>query len=346
MIKDKLVLPMAEPIVRTYNHYAHICAMLSGKKEALPWIYSHFIQLFMNKDLSLWCWGDYYFPFPYETKCPSLCPWIMESRIKRNYFDQNPERLIEFIQKEINDETYLYMYLNHYYLRLPEIGSEDKCHDALVYGIDCENKIMYVADVFKNGKYEKKEIPFEDFLNAFYHVELPQDGDFMNNMIYEYKVKDQCSYEFNVANIEYSIKQYYASERPEYWSMYNQGNAPKICFGLDVYESLAKYLEDICTKKEKMIEITHFFLLKEHKELMVKRFQYLCEIGVYRMEDMKEIIDGYIDVMDRCQVILLRTIKYLVISDVSLLKKAIDELRLNHVTEMQLLEKYLDTIKL
>lgn len=52
MKRQKVLLPMAEPMIHGYTNYAHLLSILQCHEKTLPWIYSNFIQIYMNKHMS------------------------------------------------------------------------------------------------------------------------------------------------------------------------------------------------------------------------------------------------------------------------------------------------------
>lgn len=59
------ILPVSYPMITTYTQHAHLLSVLTHYECAHPWIFSNYIQLFINKDYKHH-WGDFYFPLTYE----------------------------------------------------------------------------------------------------------------------------------------------------------------------------------------------------------------------------------------------------------------------------------------
>lgn len=58
-------MPVSYPMITTYTQHAHLLSILTHYECAHPWIFSNYIQLFINKDYKHH-WGDFYFPLTYE----------------------------------------------------------------------------------------------------------------------------------------------------------------------------------------------------------------------------------------------------------------------------------------
>ena len=60
-------LPVSYPMITTYTQHAHLLSILTHYECAHPWIFSNYIQLFINKDYKHH-WGYFYFPLTYELR--------------------------------------------------------------------------------------------------------------------------------------------------------------------------------------------------------------------------------------------------------------------------------------
>lgn len=43
-------LEISEPIITTYTHHVHLLSILGCYPQTYPWIYSNYIQVYINKD--------------------------------------------------------------------------------------------------------------------------------------------------------------------------------------------------------------------------------------------------------------------------------------------------------
>ena len=298
-------LEISEPIITTYTHHAHLLSILGCYPQTYPWIYSNYIQVFMNKDYLKHSWGDFYFPFPYELWPADTCKWLYISKVSRNSFDGEKEKLINFIFKALLDKSYVSVGLNHSFLT--RVSDLMEHHDTLIHGIDMVNKTLCVSDFFQYGKYKREKITFSEFFDAFYNYEdNHKDGRIM---IYLYKLYAECNYEFSIANIENSINSYMENKTPEYWTMYNNANGNNIAFGRDVYDSLFR-LMDQAELQEELIEILPFYLCLDHKRMMIKRFCFLEKLECYKPFSFEEIIRNMEEIIHKSENIINLLIKY------------------------------------
>ena len=141
-------------------------------------------------------------------------------------------------------------------------------------------KIFHVADFFRYGKYSYEVISFSNFEMAFLAYNPTTNFDYLNGLIYLYSINKSCDYEFSIHNITNSIKAYLHNSMPEYWDKYNYKNSKNIVFNREVYNTLKNYVTEKMDGQSE-IDIRPFYLLFDHKKMMILRIRYLCEQGFY-----------------------------------------------------------------
>lgn len=341
---QKVLLPMAEPLIHGYTNFAHLLSILQCHEKTLPWVYSNFIQVYVNKDLMKNSWGDFYHPMPYELRLSDTCKWIKNTRIEREEFDKKPEMLLNFIEKELNKGKYVHLKIDQGKITSFEV--DKKVHDSLVFGIDIGSDAIYVADVYKNGVYEKKALDIKEFMDAYYGYDQIIDYyDYLNGMIYLYKVKEECDIEFDIKNIENAIIEYREGRVPEYWRLYNFSNSREVVFGLNVYDALSEYIEHIYKEDVQYVDGRFFYLLMEHKKIMIERLKYLCKQKYYEESSMMPIIEGYKKMIRNSKLIVNLLMKSFIVKNLGDLKKILEFLHQIKQEEYDILGRYLSIVE-
>jgi hypothetical protein len=270
------ILPVSEPMITTYTHHAHLLSILTYYEQAYPWIFSNYIQLFINKDYKN-KWGDFYFPLPYELRAPETCKWLVTQKLNRSLVESKWSSVIDFIKECIDTENYVHTMINYFYVPISDRYKRlNFIHDIFIYGYDTEKKELYVSDFFKGGKYSKQVISFEDFTLAFSCYQFAENNDYMHQLVYLYKFNNNCDYQFHIQNVVKSIRMYLFGQVPEYWEQYNNGNRQEIVFGTQIYMTLKNYAVRLKQEGE-YFDIRAFYLLYDHKKLMTLRLKYLKE---------------------------------------------------------------------
>lgn len=304
------ILPVSEPMITTYTQHAHLLSILTYYSMAHPWIYSNYIQLYINEDY-IHNWGDFYFPFPYELRAPETCKWIDFQKMNRSIVADKWETIIDFIIECIDSNNYIHTMINYFYIPVSDRYNQSNLnHDILIYGYDGDTKELYVSDFFQNGKYSNQKISFHDFSQAFSNYYLATNSDYLQKMIYLYRFNETCDYKFSIKNITNSFKVYLNSDVPEYWDIYNNENKANIVFGRNVYTTLKNYAARIKLEEEDHFDLRPFYMMYDHKKIMCLRLKYLMETGYFKSLDYDEILLKANEIESDARNLVNLTIKY------------------------------------
>lgn len=332
----KRILPINNPLITTYTQHAHLLSILSNYENSYGWIYSNYIQLYMNKNFKH-NWGDFYFPFPYELRPSDTCKWILSQKINRDYVDAKWESIFHFAIESINAGQYMHVMLNYYFVPFSERYLKMNLHhDILIYGYDMSRKTLYVSDFFKFGKYSSEELSHSDLIRAYNAYNVTNNPDYLNKMIYLYSFNEKCDYKFDINNIINSIKSYLHGTIPEYWDLYNMENKDNIVFGMQIYETMNNYVAARISYNPAELDLRPFQLLSDHKSMMRLRFRYLSEKGYYMASDsminnLSEIemqMKKLINIILKCKISKDKTFKDKILNEInSIAKKEYDTLK-------------------
>lgn len=336
---DRIILPVQYPFITTYTQHAHLLSILSCYECTYPWIYSNYIQLYINKD---YChdWGDFYFPLPYELRPSDTCKWIHSQKIDRSIAESKWGSIIDFIADFISSDNYVHLMIN--YFHVPQSMSYQKdntIHDVLVYGYDLSKETIYFSDFLNSRKYSFEEISFTDFINAFTSYKQRTNDDYLKGIIYLYRFDSECDYEFNINNILNSIKAYLSDAAPEYWDFYNMENKRNIDFGTEVYRSLGNYVRRM-VDNGLLINIRPFYLLYDHKKLMLLRLKFLHGLKSFTNADNNLI--GMENIEKQAKNLVNMTIKYNISGNKALADKILNLLNDIKKGEYEILRQYID----
>lgn len=335
----KKELDFIYPLVSTYTQHAHLFGILGTKSETSNWIYSNYIQVYVNKDLNVHDWGDFYFPMPYETRPVDACKWIINQKLTSGFIKKHFGSIVAYIIKCINDGYYVNLAINYRYVgaSFANKNASDLIHDPLVIGYDDEKRVFRCADFvyYSSYKYEIFDCSFDD-METSYNDAVESLTD--NNVVYGYRLKDSIDYEFSFQNIIYGLKGYLNASSPEYWEGYNYSNKKNIVFGVDFYTALYQYLE-----KYKPEDIPDFleYLMVDHKKLMIERIKFLN----LEINGLEEFVRGYEKIYENVRMILNLSLKYYITNKMSLLDKVIEQLKLIQKEERELLIRLIDRLE-
>ena len=290
-MEGKYILRIEQPWIKCYTSHAHLLSILQCDEKTYCWIFSNFLNLYMNKDIKKNDWGEFYRPLPYETRIFDSCKWLNIQKIRRELVVGSKEKLLQFVSNELKDGYYVHLAIEHKYIT--SFATNNHWHDALVYGIDIENNMVYLQDVFIHGHYERRTISIDEFADAVMLCRVPEDDiDYMNNSIYSYKIKENCDYVYDVENIKHFVQQYYDETIPEYWVLYNFDDSKNIEYGMGIYKALCNYIRELDLSVDE-ITFRPFYLLKDHFLIMQKLFEWLKENEKYNPTDIDKVTKQY-----------------------------------------------------
>ncbi|GEM_PF-1121264 len=339
------VLPISYPMITTYTQHAHLLSILTHYECAHPWIFSNYIQLFINKDYKH-NWGDFYFPLAYELRPSDACKWITTQKIHRDTVTAKWDSVIHFIIENINSNQYVHTMVNYFYVPLSDRYNKLQLHhDIFVYGYDLNREILYVSDFFKNGVYSQAEISFADFDLAFNTNHLTTNHDYLRGMVYLYTFNDQYQdqFSFSADSQVHSIKNYFTKKPPEYWEMFNyEGDRDRLDFGMGIYTTLFNYVKETSDNKSQL-DIRPFHLLYDHKKIMTLRLKYLYD-NRHLLHLNQEHIDEFISIEVKARILVNAAFKYNLTRDRSILDSLQTQIRNIENEESIFLERWLKQV--
>lgn len=332
------ILPVSYPLITTYSQHAHLLSILTYYDFTYPWIFTNYIQMFINKDYKH-NWGDFYFPSAYETRPSDTCQWLVTQKIHRNLVENKWKSVIDFIIEAIDSNNYVHTMLNYYYLPNSErYKILHLHHDIFVYGYDKNRKVLYCSDFFRSGIYSQEEISFSDFTLAFSKYNLTKNPDYLNEMVYLYKfnIDYRNKYKFSTDAVMDSIKCYLNNNPQEYWNIFNYENDKKnMDFGMEIYKTLKNYANTLLDS-ENEFSIRPYSLLYDHKRIMTLRLEYLFKQG-HIEEFGLDNIKRYSQIETQAKTIVNILVKCSISKNAGLIDKAIDILNNIEKEEYELL---------
>ncbi len=268
-------LSMSEPLIYTYNIYGSIFSMISDDPAIWPWVYNNFIQIKYVVD-----WRSFYFDNHYLLF--DNCPWLTHSIIPRRMLESSTS-LVNFIIECINNKSYIYLYIDRYYISKSSVfNTKHIWHELLIYGYDLDNKVFYIADNLGNGKYIKTECTFNELEKGYWAID--SDVEFYHNIhLFDKHYEDGIN--LDTEQILLTLENYLFSKKT-----INMYVKEKTLYGIDTISLLMEHLGN-CSSGDLWLDTRAFHLFWEHKKLMVSRLEYLKRNSNLVIDD--KIIEGY-----------------------------------------------------
>lgn len=341
---------MNEPDIKSYPYFANLLSVISKEDGYECWLYNNFIQLnypiYAEKDGARL---DFYTSLLWET-----CPFVSYQKLIRLFVDKNWQDIVQFLVMSIDSGFYCRFVIDTYYVEAYDTYLNNHIvHDIFVYGFDIENKVFYVADNFKFGKYCHEIVSIDQIKNGYESIEKRNLYDWLNGVEMirlQYKNKYygfEHTYKIDLHLIKDQINDYLKAEVTALqWFRIpsEQWKEGKDIYGINIYGCLKKFLEDIKYGRMKK-DMRPFCVLMEHKKIMVERIKYLRqEKHLLQIECLEE---DFIEIYKDAQILNSLWIKFCITSDNKLLDsmmKRIDSINLMEEYVMELLIEELSKI--
>lgn len=307
-IKSKKV---TEPLMTTYTQHANLLAVLGTDNRTYEWILSNYIQLYINRDFLL-NWGDFYFQYPYEIRSVESCKWITTQKYTRKAINELCGGIINFALYHLKQNSYLNIMIDQYYIPgYYSYNEEHAHHDIFIFDYNDSRQVFLASDFFDRTGYKTIEVKYSDFEKAFLSVmeDTPEDYDYFRGLNYVFSLKNECDYKFDVNNILNAVKEYINQTPPEYWTSYNYSNSKDIIFGSGIYTTLKNYIIRLQNENANIfIDYRPFYLIFDHKKLMLLRMRYLSENNYFTNKN--QIIEAFEKLVEQTKILYLTCVKF------------------------------------
>ncbi|MFC5468999.1 hypothetical protein ACFPPD_09715 [Cohnella suwonensis] len=284
------LLPIAEPDIASYGHFAFFLSVLYTDADAMRWVYSNFVQLLMrgsDSDMMV----DYYTSNPDDHHLvPSLAgsPRLARKMIQR-YFP----RFADFVRNSIEDGYYVTTFADDFYIP-GTVGYQNRSnpHSIFIYGFDDENRTFHASAFLSNQRYGGTTVCYDDLEKAFHGFEPPDEYHYTAyTHLYKLNERRKSVCDFNVPWLMEQLEDYrLAKPSNRVQELYEVSSSPPLAWGMDIYDFLLLQIERHAAR-EIYLDHRPFYVLWEHKRMMNRRFAYMERQGYYVVSP--EAAEGY-----------------------------------------------------
>lgn len=260
------ILPLAKPLVKGYQYLGYALSVVMTHEEALPWVYYQFIQLSSPN----YQWLDFYHPHDF-----SDYPWLETNEM--DCADLNAEQVINTWVHLINEEKYLVMFIDEYYLSHTAFYQEEHySHDLMLHGYDLEQGVFWGSGYNRDFQYGHYSIPIEELLAA--HFSFQESNKRLITIRYQQAPVHSIKLISTVVSLEGLIEQLqdYVDSRPSSWRRNDIQQANAHFYGMEIYAILQNNIQTFIDNHTKA-DIRAFHIWYEHKDAMEQRLEYLSQ---------------------------------------------------------------------
>jgi hypothetical protein len=336
----KIELPITYPTITTFPPYSDALAILCSHSEALPWVYSQYIQTAVvdisnrGKVYDQSFTPCFFIDFDNRRLANTIadcfflnrenCPFLNLYEIPNCVVGFGDKPFSEIVKLLLAKGMYIYGYIDvskisdYAYLK-----RELFAHEVFIYGYnDSDNSFSY-ADQLNNEtlKYKFSTCSCEELDAAFENSENLDIPIVKSFAAIQYVENAPFGFDFNY--IRESIAEYvnpdpvktrrfndYAHsfltsdpDGPLYW-------IPKVYMGTDVYNYFADYIDyEFAHENTSRLDHRLFHAMYDHKEMMIKRLDFLLEHR-HLLDAKQSLIDEYKTIRDMSQQTRNLVLKY------------------------------------
>lgn len=253
----------------------------------LNWLATNFIQLYCYKDFDI-----HAIPLNYNAGLYlnddfySFCPYLRVQNIKYSLLKKNNISITKFIIEALNDDNYVDVYLNEYYVPQGKgYGKYDYYHGNMIYGYDLQTEIFNIVGYDENSLVRHSEITFKQFEKAI--IEDGREGWYRTGLLSIFKLHPYFTYTFNVKLMITQLEDYINSKNSlnGFYLMENEDS--RVVHGISVYD----YLKENITNFQRDVRPLH--VIWEHKKMMLIRLNYLKFHNLINNNDFEFLYSEY-----------------------------------------------------
>lgn len=332
--RDSLLLPITSVNVRGFSHQAALLSILMAYDECKAWVCNNFIQIFSLKNLcDSWRSGTldfYYMDYnDFRSYEYTANPWIKWYSIPIDIIkDENDYNIIDFITTKLNDEFYIYLRVDTYFISAySDYKNNHRIHCLYICGYNKKDSTIMCLDNFAGGVFGLMEIPMKEIVAAYNgsyseYIRRPklnrQDKICPSVCIFQIvltaeEIMNPDINEVNLSRIICSLENYLEMGRDNLAYM----KSTYYVYGIEAYNELTKFTYRNYEKCEEM-DIRAFCSMKDHKSLMIWRLQYIEDKYNICLQD---IIKSYVCLEAKLNTIIMQILKFNLSRDAMILEK-------------------------
>ena len=272
---DKNILPIADPPIKSY----HSCDLLSIilNHDSENFLINNYIQVFSMKIEKTFAYHEinYYMPFDLFSECP----FINCQKISHQFIPTITDDIVDFFIHCIDNGYYIFTDYDQYYIsKTPAYNSRHFYHDLFIYGYDRNKKVLHCTEFLDLKGYCYIEAGFDEFRTS-YNAASKCNECKNGVMLLKYEEKE---HRINIEYLKQTINDY-IHEKNSYIRFYPNDSLrmgqKQYIYGMAVYDNIKYYINKTLKNDPNEVYLKLFFVLLEHKKMMLSRIKRLGERG-------------------------------------------------------------------
>jgi hypothetical protein len=338
------------PPIKGGLHFAYPLSILGVHEAYIPWLHSHFIQLFCHADFP----NHDFFSIYFHTAYPFLiCPLLDVQWLDRGLVSDKPEDLVRFAIDCIDRDFYVQLFADEFFI--PNRGVYKKyhfVHDTLISGYDASTEELQIVGYDSRGRYTTTRVGFSAMAQALAAVDQlpPEEQHFRFHKLWlaRYLKEEKCNFDRTLV-IE-QLRDFLASRNSS--ERLRMVNSPEevgshrervpLVYGLETFRCLGRFLH-LLGRGECDFDPRPFHWYWEHKKCMLARLEFM-EQNLY-IDSEQPISPRYRTIYEDARTLRMMLLKYGMRPDSALLDRARRRLDRCIQLEFPLLKEVLERVE-
>ncbi|WP_407384150.1 hypothetical protein [Ruminococcus sp.] len=339
-------LKWKKPSIMTYVYESYMLGIMEAYGDDYKeWMLSNYIQLnchdniYKDRDVFLAFYGD----------VGIYSPYLKVQKLSWSFVRTLGVDLKSLFKKSIDIGCYLYFKLDEYYVpNRRTFGKSHYIHDNLILGYDEEGFIVFGYNC--KGICEKNTINYNQLILALESIITDIDKEQWEDRMYILQYQ-KADYHLNIDLIKESLYDYIHSiNRKDKLKRFSNPLSNTV-YGLATYDKVIEYLNYLVDGDDSFnegaliggnahIDNRIFRIIMEHKNLMLKRIEYLSK----KMDNLEDIIEEYKKIRKIAEANHYLAVKYQLTAEKKTLYKIIENVELIKNSDGEVLGKLHDML--
>ena len=218
--------------------------------------------------------------------------------------------LWNYIMVNINSARYLEIWMDEYYIEGTEAYQrQSHIHESLIYGYNDETETVRLLTIYR-GKPKSIEVSVEMISMAW--QKATENGAIIKT--FEFSPDERGFYELDTKHIYEQLCDYLSGWNVSLDNKYIAEKEDGV-FGIDIYNAILASDE---SKENFLDDKREAYFLKEHKECMCLRIEYLYEAGVLSAGEYHDLRTPVLEILNISKIILNLVLKNQIIDELFL----------------------------
>lgn len=265
-------LTVTNPLISCYPHHAFYLAIISDKKECLPWIFSNYQNLFL--DQKGFC------DFLIKTPEYYLYPWFQGSqRIHKSFLANNSIKFIDFLIQSVDNESFVWTYLDEFYLSCSsKYQKRHFVHAVMVSGYNTKQQKFLINGFYKQQKYSTYWVSYQELELSFLNASIDIDFKGYIHLLSYNKTNISDEFIYNLDLLKIQLESHLNSSFEPFLNIqdfYNLNNTSDLFTGINIYEAIKDMYLTKPYRLEGEYDFRPFYVLYEHKKITNMKLEFL-----------------------------------------------------------------------